>query len=83
MNPRSKLNSKGKDRLSKLWSDMVNYMEQRLLECQQQQPGHRDSSDSDSAYQLAMEYGGGLYSGHVSDRARLRNFRKCKTLNPS
>jgi hypothetical protein len=25
-----------------------------------------------------MEFGGGHYSSHQSDRAKLRNFRKCK-----
>lgn len=42
----------------------------------------KDSSDTDSAYQLAQEFGGGYYCGHKSERAKLRNFRKCKCPSP-
>jgi len=43
------------------------------------EPSEHKSSSSDSAYQLALEFGGGYYSAHVSDRARHRMFRKCKS----
>ena len=37
-----------------------------------------DSSSSDSAYQAALELGSDYYGNHTSERARHRNFRKCK-----
>ncbi len=37
-----------------------------------------DSSSEDSAYQVALEMGSDYYSKNKSDRARHRNFRKCK-----
>ena len=45
------------------------------------EPSEHNSSSSDSAYQLALEFGGGFYSSKVSDRARHRMFRKCKKFN--
>lgn len=38
--------------------------------------GKQEESDADSAYQVALEFGGGLYCDHPTDRAKLRNFRK-------
>lgn len=38
-----------------------------------------EESSEDSAYQAALELGSDFYGGrHASDRARHRNFRKCK-----
>ena len=41
-----------------------------------------DSSSEDSAYQAALELGSDFYGGNnKSDRARHRNFRKCKLIH--
>ena len=38
-----------------------------------------ESSSEDSAYQAALELGSEYYSKHKSERAKHRNFRKCKS----
>lgn len=58
----------------------MKYIADRLNSLQTTINGHQEESDNDSAYQIALEFGGGLYCGHPTDRAKLRNFRKCKCL---
>ena len=64
-------------------SSKIQPMVQDVIKLQQQSKSIDDSSSEDSAYQAALELGSDYYGKGLSERARHRNFRKCKSIDSS
>ena len=67
--------------LQELREELMTQIESKILELVHESKGNRrnysDTSSEDSALEAALELGSDYYGG-TSERARHRNFRKCK-----
>jgi len=73
-----------KSNIEELKEEILNSLEQKIIDMvkdlilKDKKNISDNSSSEDSAYQAALELGSDFYGTHTSERAKHRNFRKCK-----